>query len=96
MEELKQELTMDEHKVPITELYSRLSTDPTTVSDLKRFATVFFEFYFGNCLEGQNPCCIRQGFFPSKTVPKGKVNLVNFLKIQRSGVGLQEHLGFWG
>ena len=31
MEELKQELTMDEHKIPITELYSRLNTDPTTV-----------------------------------------------------------------
>lgn len=30
MEELKQELTMDEHKIPITELYSRLNTDPTT------------------------------------------------------------------
>ena len=33
MEELKQELTMDEHKVPITELYSKLNTDPTTVSE---------------------------------------------------------------
>ena len=31
MEELKQELTMDEHKVPITELYSRLNSDPTVV-----------------------------------------------------------------
>ncbi|XP_060583896.1 sodium/potassium-transporting ATPase subunit alpha-like [Ruditapes philippinarum] len=28
MDELKQELTMDEHKIPITELYSRLNTDP--------------------------------------------------------------------
>jgi len=28
MAELKQELTMDEHKIPITELYSRLNTDP--------------------------------------------------------------------
>ena len=32
MDELKQELTMDEHKIPITELYSRLNSDPTTVS----------------------------------------------------------------
>jgi len=31
MDDLKQELTMDEHKIPITELYSRLSTDPNTV-----------------------------------------------------------------
>nr|AOR50755.1 Na+/K+-ATPase alpha subunit [Tridacna squamosa] len=30
MDELKQELTMDEHKIPITELYSRLDTDPNT------------------------------------------------------------------
>ncbi|KAH3704300.1 sodium/potassium-transporting ATPase subunit alpha-like [Dreissena polymorpha] len=28
MDELKQELTMDEHKIPVTELYSRLNTDP--------------------------------------------------------------------
>ena len=34
MDELKQELTMDEHKIPITELYSRLNSDPTTVSSL--------------------------------------------------------------
>lgn len=40
MEELKQELTMDEHKIPITELYSRLNTDPTTVSDVT-FAQYF-------------------------------------------------------
>lgn len=31
MDELKQELTMDEHKIPITELYSRLNTDPNMV-----------------------------------------------------------------
>ncbi|WAR04160.1 AT1A-like protein [Mya arenaria] len=30
MDELKQELTMDEHKIPITELYSRLNTDPNS------------------------------------------------------------------
>ena len=34
MDELKQELTMDEHKIPIAELYSRLNSDPTTVSSL--------------------------------------------------------------
>ena len=34
MDELKQELTMDEHKIPITELYSRLNSDPNTVSSL--------------------------------------------------------------
>ena len=33
MDELKQELTMDEHKIPLTELYSRLCTDPNVVSD---------------------------------------------------------------
>ena len=31
MDELKQELTMDEHKIPITELYSRLVSDPNVV-----------------------------------------------------------------
>lgn len=31
MDELKQELTMDEHKIPITELYTRLNSDPNMV-----------------------------------------------------------------
>ncbi len=32
MDELKQELEMDEHRVPIDELYARLGTNPETVS----------------------------------------------------------------
>ena len=31
MDELKQELEMDEHRVPIDELYARLGTNPETV-----------------------------------------------------------------
>ena len=31
LENLKQELEMDEHKIPIEELYERLGTDPNTV-----------------------------------------------------------------
>jgi sodium/potassium-transporting ATPase subunit alpha len=31
LDELKQELQMDEHKVPIEELYARLGTDPNRV-----------------------------------------------------------------
>lgn len=31
LDELKQELEMDEHKIPIEELYARLGTDPTMV-----------------------------------------------------------------
>lgn len=33
LDELKQELEMDEHKVPIEELYERFGTDPNTVCD---------------------------------------------------------------
>ena len=32
MDELKQELEMDEHRVPLDELYARLGTNPETVS----------------------------------------------------------------
>ena len=32
LDELKQELDMDEHKIPIEELYERLGVDPTNVS----------------------------------------------------------------
>ncbi len=32
MDELKQELEMDEHRIPIEELYARLGTNPDTVS----------------------------------------------------------------
>lgn len=31
LDELKQELEMDEHKIPIEELYERLGTDPNSV-----------------------------------------------------------------
>ena len=31
LDELKQELEMDEHKIPIEELYDRLGTNPNTV-----------------------------------------------------------------
>ena len=34
LDELKQELEMDEHKIPVEELYERLGTDPTVVSEL--------------------------------------------------------------
>lgn len=32
MDALKQELDMDDHKIPITELYRRLQSNPDTVS----------------------------------------------------------------
>lgn len=32
LEDLKQELEMDEHRIPIEELYDRLGVDPTKVS----------------------------------------------------------------
>ena len=32
LDDLKQELDMDEHKIPIEELYDRLGTNPTNVS----------------------------------------------------------------
>ncbi len=32
MDELKQELEMDEHRIPIEELYARLGTNPDSVS----------------------------------------------------------------
>lgn len=35
LDELKQELEMDEHKVPIDELYERLGSNPNTVCYLK-------------------------------------------------------------
>ena len=34
LDDLKQELEMDEHKIPIEELYERLGTDPNSVSEL--------------------------------------------------------------
>ena len=34
LNELKQELDIDDHKVPIEELYHRLGTNPETVSDI--------------------------------------------------------------
>ena len=34
MDELKQELEMDEHRVPLDELYARLGTNPETVSTM--------------------------------------------------------------
>jgi hypothetical protein len=34
LDELKQELEMDEHKVPLGELYERLGTDPNVVSSI--------------------------------------------------------------
>jgi len=39
MDELKQELTMDEHKIPITELYSRLNSDPNMVRNQTHLRT---------------------------------------------------------
>lgn len=41
MDELKQELTMDEHKIPITELYSRLNTDPNMVGVYELLSAIF-------------------------------------------------------
>ena len=35
MDELKQELEMDEHRIPLEELYARLGTNPDTVSYIK-------------------------------------------------------------
>lgn len=40
LDELKQELEMDEHKVPIEELYARLGSDPSMV---------FIRFYNHSC-----------------------------------------------
>ena len=39
MDELKQELEMDEHRVPLDELYARLGTNPETVSTMTTAVT---------------------------------------------------------
>ncbi|XP_033758768.1 sodium/potassium-transporting ATPase subunit alpha-like isoform X1 [Pecten maximus] len=40
LDELKQELEMDEHKIPIEELYERLGTDPTNGLSIERAAQI--------------------------------------------------------
>jgi hypothetical protein len=41
MNELKQELDIDDHKIPIEELYQRLGTNPETVNFLLLFLLLF-------------------------------------------------------
>lgn len=42
LDDLKQELELDEHKVPIEELYQRLQTNPDTVSSGNITFFIFF------------------------------------------------------
>ena len=58
MDELKQELEMDEHRVPLDELYARLGTNPETVSTI---ATAFeFQLLLIFSIDGKtyNKFCI--------------------------------------
>ena len=46
MNELKQELDIDDHKIPIEELYQRLGTNPETVKIVSFFILNFYFFFF--------------------------------------------------